>query len=186
MTAFARIALVPMAALLVSATSSARVIPLPKGEGEALVVPVNSPVRFRGFGRYDVARFAGRFVLTGTFIYGCEIECEPPLQADEVFVRIVPDAASAGVLPRWKFRNGNMRIYLVGGERLAQAIVTPREKAALLAGKVEDVRKQVAFVVDDYSAGIECDSASYSARYVALAKPVRLASAKVEGDFGCG
>jgi hypothetical protein len=48
------------------------------------------------------------------------------------------------------------------------------------------VRKQVAIVVDDYSAGIECDSASYSARYVALAKPVRLASAKVEGDFGCG
>jgi hypothetical protein len=186
MNRFARIALVPVAALLMSATPQARVIPLANGEGEALVVPANSPVRFSGFGKYDVARFRGRFVLTGTFVYGCEIECEPPLQSDEVFVRIVPDAASAAILPRWMIRNGDMRIYLVGGDRLANAIVTRSEKAALLAGKVGDVRRQVAIVVDDYRAGIECDSASYTARYVSLARPAQLASAKMEGDFGCG
>lgn len=186
MDRLARIALLPVATLLISATPPARVVPLPKGEGEALVIPARSPIRFEGFGKYDVARFTGRFVLTGTFIYGCEIECEPPLKTDEISARIIPDAASAATLPRWKIRNGDMRIYLVRGERLANAIVTRREKAALLAGKVEDVRRQVAIVVDDYRAGIECDSASYTARYISLARPAQLASAKVEGDFGCG
>jgi hypothetical protein len=177
-----------LALVLVSASPppKAKEIAWAKGDDEAIVIPAGSPVHFAHYDKDHYARFTGRFVLTGTFVYGCDIECEPPLHQADVYASIVPDRAMAAVLPHWKLRNSDMRIYLDNGERLASQIVSKRERAALLAGKVDSVRKKVSIVVDDFRAGIECDSASYSARFVALAKPVQVATARLDGDYGCG
>jgi len=172
---------------LVAAAPAGKPTEIRSGLGdEALVVPAGSPVRFLRFGKDYEGRFSGRFVLTGTFFYGCEIECEPPLQKDQVFAAIVPDPEIAAVLPHWKLRDNDMRIYLVNGERLASQIVTRQERAALLAGKIDDVRRHVTIIVDDFRAGIDCDSAFYSARFVAIAKPIEIARAKPDGNYGCG
>ena len=157
---------------------------LPGGD-EAIVIPAESPVHFKGFNKDHYATFRGRFVLAGTFVYGCNVECEPPQQADWE-ADLIPDPAMAAALPHWKLRNGDLLIYLVDGERLAKQIVTGKERAALMAGKIPDVRRHVAIVVDDFQAGIECDSAFYSARFIAVATPAQIASAKVQPNYGCG
>ena len=182
---FRSLALLPAAACLVSAVSPTRVIPLPDGYGEALIVPAASPVAFVGFDKELVARFRGRFVLTGTFVYGCDIECEPPLAKNDVRGSIVPDPEVAASLPHWKVRATDIRIILNGGERLAAQVLTPGERAAIFAGKADSVRKHVSIVVDNFNTTIECDSPTFSADFVSLAKPAKLATAKLGGDYGC-
>ena len=181
-----RIAVVPLAALIVSAAPAPQEIPL-DNYGEALVIPAASPVRLLRFNKqHAAASFRGRFVLTGMFVYGCDIECELPLAKDDVHGSIIPDPDAAARLPHWKIRNNDMRIYLHGWDRLAAQVVTPDERAAIFAGKVDSIRKHVSIVVDDFNASIECDSASYDARFISLAKPPTVAMAMLAGDYGCG
>jgi hypothetical protein len=181
-----RIAAVPVAALIVSAAPAPRYIPL-DNYGEGLVIPASSPVQLLRLNKqHAVASFRGRFVLTGMFVYGCDIECEPPLAKDDVHGSIIPDSDAAGRLPHWKIRNNDMRIYLHGGDRLAAQVITADERAAIFAGKVDSVRKHVSIVVDHFNAMIECDSASYDVRFISLAKPAKVATAKLGGDYGCG
>jgi hypothetical protein len=176
------VALLSLALISATPAGKAREIPWVPGSDEAIVIPAASPVRFKGFNKDHYAVFSGRFVLTGTFVYGCNVDCDPP--NPDVEADIIPDPGSA--LPHWKLRSGDMLIYLVDGERLANQIVSRQERAALLAGKVKDVRKHVSILVDDFQAGIECDSPFYSARFIAVAKPLKLASAKTEANYGCG
>lgn len=180
-----RIGAVPLAALIVSAAPAPQYIPL-DNYGEALVIPDGSPTRLVRFNKQQAeARFHGRFVLTGMFVYGCDIECDPPLVKNDVHGSIIPDPDVASRLPHWKIRNNDIRILLTGDDRLAAQVLTADERAALLAGKVDSVRKHVSIVVDDFSASIECDSASYTARFISLTKPPKTASAKLDGDYGC-
>lgn len=68
--------ILPFAALLVGSASTAQMFPHPSAQGEALIVPADSPVQFRGFDKSSgYARFEGRFVLTGKFTYGCGSNC---------------------------------------------------------------------------------------------------------------
>ena len=181
-----RIAAVPLSALIVCAAPAPRQLPL-DNYGEALVIPAGSPVRLGYFDKERAtARFRGRFVVTGTFVYGCDIECEPPLAKQDVNGSIIPDRTVAARLPHWKQRNTDIRISLIGDDRLAAQVVTPKERGAIFAGKVDSIRKHVSIVVEDLSAAIECDSASYTARYVSLAKPAKVSTAKLSGDYGCG
>lgn len=183
----ARALIASLSLALMSASPNSKPREIPSGLGEeALVVPDGSPVHFLRYDKDYLGRFSGQFVLTGTFFYGCEIECDPPLQKDQVFAAIVPDPVVASTLPHWKIRNNDMRIYLVNGDRLARKIVSPAERAAILSGKLDDIRRHVAIVVNDFRAGIDCDSASYSAHFVAIAKPAQVATAKLDGDYGCG
>jgi hypothetical protein len=161
-------------------------IPWAPGEDEALIVPAASPVHFIRYDEGHVAHFRGRFVLTGTFIYGCDIECDPPLAKDEVNGSIIPDRDVAARLPHWKVHSNDIRIFLDGGDRLAAQVVTPGERAAIYAGKVDNIRKHVSIIVDDFNATLECDSATYGARFVSLATPPKIAMTKLDGDYGCG
>jgi hypothetical protein len=180
----ALIGVISLAMVAAAPAGKVREIPWAPGDDEALVIPAASPLRFKGFNKDHYAQFNGRFVLTGTFIYGCNIECEPPLKKDDVFVDIIPDRSMARLLPYWKLRGSDMRIFLVDGDRLAKMIVTRKDEARLLAGKIPDVRKHVAIVVTDFEAGIECDSPSYSARFISLAKPAEAARAAADPS-GC-
>ena len=59
---------IAVAMLLAGAAPAERTVPHPGG-GPALVIPAGSPVKFRGFDKGGGARFSGRFVLSGTFIW---------------------------------------------------------------------------------------------------------------------
>ena len=75
MTVLARAALVPLAFLIVSASPGPRKIPLPGHPDEAVIIPPDSPVKFRRWDKYGYAEFDGRFTLSGTFTYGCWSNC---------------------------------------------------------------------------------------------------------------
>ena len=88
-------------------------------------------------------------------------------------------------MPYWKTRRSEIRIQFDNGEQLAEAVVGAAERKALLAGKVSDVRKRVSLKVDDFRLGLDCDSAFYSARFVAIARPPRIARTSRQMDEGC-
>lgn len=183
----ARIASIPLAFLLVSASPADRLIPHPDPgtENEALIIPHDSPVKFRRWDKYGYAQFDGSFVLTGTFTYGCVADCEGPVEEEYLRVDVVPDPAMAARLPHWKVRDHDMSIVIVREKRLAKSIASPRQHAALRAGKIQYVRGRVAIAVDDFRTGIECDSANFTARFVAIAEAPKLAPIELNGDYGC-
>src|SRR5689334_16530398 len=105
-----RLAAAPLAAMILAAAPAPKYLPL-DNYGEGLVIPAGSPVRLLRFNKQNAAAsFSGRFVLTGMFVYGCDIECDPPLAKDDVHGSIIPDSNMAARLPHWKIRNNDMRI----------------------------------------------------------------------------
>jgi len=186
---FLRFALVPLALLLASAAPPEQPIAMPNS-GWTLVVPTGSPVNFRGFGEYGAVRYQGRFVLTGTFSYGCSIECEGTVPESQLVLIVYPDPAVAALMPRVKMQYGDLQsgsaIYIRQESRLAHAISTREERAALRAGRLPEVQGRIAIVVDDLEVSGECDSVTYSVRFVSLAKVQKFTNAEPAGGAGCG
>jgi hypothetical protein len=180
-----RLAAIPLACFLISAGPTEQVVPHPEIQGEALIIPQNSPVQFRGFDKYGTARFSGSFVLTGTFTYGCEVDCEGPVKESDLAVNLVPDPEVVARLPHWKIYHQDVMIHISHGSDLARAIATRQQRVALRTGKLSELRGRVAIVVDEFATGIECDSVYYSARFVRIAQPPRIAKAELNGDYGC-
>lgn len=178
-----------MAALLafvsIGAAPGDRTVPHPGG-GPSLVIPADSPVKFRGFDKDGAAHFTGHLLLTGSFIYGCEVDCEGPVTEGDLEIQVLPDPELARRLPHWKDRGKGMVIDIEPQGRLGQSLATGKQRAELLAGKRPDVRGRISIIVDDYVTDFGCDySPAYSARFVKLAKPPMLAQIPVDGDFGC-
>lgn len=180
-----RHAFLPLALLLLGAAPAPRVIPHPDYPQHRLTIPHDSPVRFRGWDKDGVAVFDGRFVLSGSWSYGCAFDCgDPP---DDAFYQfeLRPDPAIAGRLPRWD-SSGDMSVIITREDRLIRAVVAPALQAALRADQVPYVMGQVAIQVDDFRTGFSCDSPYFSARFVAIAKPRKLARANYSGVSSCG
>lgn len=173
-----------LGALALAAAPPAAEYPLSDVEGEALVVPASSPVAFTGFEEHR-GRFSGEFVLNGTLVYRCEVDCDVPIDPRSLTAFVIPDSSLAGTLPYWKTRRSEIRIHFDNGDELADAVIRAAERKALIAGKVADVRKRVSLKVDEFRLGIDCDSASYQARFVKLARPARIAGAGPPIDEGC-
>ncbi len=184
MRALARIAAIPLVALIIGAAPEPTYIPLGKYD-EGLVIPANSPVTFRQFDQYDSAQFSGRFVLEGVFILDCAY-CEPGYKDNEIRLSMVPDPAIAARLPHWKKHDNDIAIIITNAGSFMRAVSTPTQRRLLLSGKLDEVRGHAAIVVDQYEASLNCDSADYSARFVAIAKPPKIAKVELKGDFGCG
>jgi hypothetical protein len=178
--------MLPLAALLVSAAPAGQVIPHPEVAGEALIVPPESPVRFRGFDKYGRAHFSGRFVLTGYFSYGCRIDCDGP--AKDAFFRfdLLPDPALAARLPHWTKYDNDIMINVSRDSPLIRKIATQRQRADIKAQRIADIEGRITIVVDQFETGLDCESANFSARFVALPKAPVLAKAEFNGDYGCG
>ena len=171
-------------AALAAATPPSAEYPLADVEGEALVVPATSPVAFTGFEDH-LGRFRGQFELKGTLVYRCSVDCDLPIDPRNLTVFVVPNERMAPILPYWKTRRGQIHVYFENDETLANAVITEAERDRLISGKLAEVRKRVALTIDDFRLGLDCDSASYQARFVALAQPaVRIAS-KEEIDTAC-
>jgi hypothetical protein len=186
MNRIARLAVLPLAALLVSATPASQVIPFPDVDGEALIVPADSPVKFTHFDKYGVAHFTGRFVLTGTFfIQGCEETCRG-LTEDDLDVDVFPEPALEARLPHWKVHNNDILVSIRPERRLMRVITNARQRAALIDGKTGDMRGHIAIVVENFQASLECDSANFSARFIAVAKAPQVAHVEFSGNYGCG
>ncbi len=143
-------------------------------------------MKFRGFGEHGIARFSGRVALTGSFTYGCNIECDGQVQNSQLVLVVRPDPEAAAHLPRVKDRDGDVAIYIRNGSRAAHAVTTPQERAALRAGQLPYVQGRIAIVMDDLEISGECDSVFYSARYVSLTKRQKLANSEPAAGFGCG
>ena len=179
-----RLLALALAALSIAAAPPAAEYPLNDVEGEALVVPASSPVKFTGFEEHR-GRFSGEFILNGTLIYRCEVDCDVPIDPRSLTAFVIPDRPLASTLPYWKARRSEIRIQFDNGEQLADAVIGAAERKALLAGKVSDIRKRVSLKVDDFRLGLDCDSAFYSARFVAIARPPRIARLSGPIDEGC-
>ena len=181
----ARSIAIALALLLAGAAPGERIVPYPPG-GPPLIIPAGSPVHFTGFTKDGGARFSGRFVLSGTFVYHCEVECEPGMTENDLSLGIVPDSALAKRLPHWKDRGDDMIVDLSRTSSLKGKLASGREIAGLLAGKVPDVRGRIAVVVDRYAADYGCDySPYYSARFISIAESPQLAKSRIEPNFGC-
>src|SRR5215469_11856922 len=134
MTRPSRLALVPLAFLVVSASPGPVIIPLPRYPDEAVIIPANSPVKFHGWDKYGYAEFDGRFTLSGTFTYGCWSDCSDyngPVEESDLDVRIVPDPSIAARLPRWRHRKNDMLILITQSRPLRASIASQRQHAAL-------------------------------------------------------
>ena len=170
--------------LSLAAAPQAAEYPLDDVEGEALVVPAISPVKFAGLEQH-LGRFSGEFTLEGTLVYRCEVDCDVPIDPRNLAAFVIPNGSQARTLPYWKTRQSEIRIRFENGEDLADAVIGATERKALLDGTVADVRKRVSLKVDDFRLGIDCDSASYSARFVALAAAPAWVETSEEIDTGC-
>ena len=122
---------IAIALLLAGAAPAERTVPH-LGGGPALVIPAGSPVKFRGFDKDGGARFSGRFVLSGTFVYHCEVECEPGMTEADLDLGIVPDPGLAARLPHWKDRGETPVDYSQGGENQHQTLTISEELTLLI------------------------------------------------------
>lgn len=183
MTALARIAAIPLAALTASAAPAPTLIPYPEAEGEVLIVPADSPVKFRSWQEHGTAHFSGRFVLSGTFILQCSGSCD---EDDSVELYIVPDSALVARLPHWKLHKSDMMIAVIRPSQVAKEITTPTQRRRLASGKIPDVRGRISIVAEDFSTLLICDSADYYVRFIAVSKPAKIAPVRFSGNYGCG
>jgi hypothetical protein len=181
-----RVAILTSATLSVGAAPAAQVIPFRKYH-ESITVPAHSPVKFQRFDQYDRARFIGRFVLEGTFVLDCRY-CEPGYKDNELSLSIVPDRSIAARLPHWKVHGDNMEIDITDAARFIRTISSPSERKRLLSGKLtekSDIKGRAALVVDQFEAGLDCESANYSARFVAIATRAKRDQVAPDGGGGC-
>jgi len=184
-SALYRLIVIPFAILLVSA-SPAQFVALPDDPDEGIIVPPDSPVQFHDFDQYGRAHFTGKFVLTGTFTYRCNY-CEPGTKVTEndLEFSIVPDPALLSRLPHWKQHDNDTMVEILQARRFTHAVTAAADRRALLLGKRDEVTGRIAIVVDDFQAGLDCDSANFSAKFVSIAKPVTIAKVQFNGNYGC-
>lgn len=181
-----RLGVIPLAILLVSASPSGKFFALPDDPNEGIIVPPDSPVRFQNFDQYGRAHFTGKFVLTGAFTYRCNY-CEPGTKVTEndLEFSIVPDRILLSRLPHWKQHDNDMMVEILRAKRFTHLVTAAADRRALLSGKRDEVTGRIAVVVDDFQAGLDCDSANFSAKFVSIAKPVRIAEVRLNGNYGC-
>ena len=149
------------------------------------MIPAGSTVKFQRFEHDDRAYFSGKLIIQGTWVLDCDY-CEPGQKDNELHLSIVPDTATIARLPRWKRHNNDIRIDLTDADRFIRSVSTVDERKRLLAGILMEIRGHAAIVVDHYEATLECDAASYSARFVGVAQVAKRANLPTDGDYGCG
>lgn len=185
MKQLARIAILALAPLAMSAVPGPTIIAHPKSEGEALIIPAESSLKFAGWDKYGYAKFKGSFIVTGTFTYGCAVDCEGPVEDAYIRLDLVPDKAIAARLPHWKLRD-NDRMLVISHERnLAHVIATRKQYADIRSGRIQYLQGRVSIVVDDFRTGIECDSANFQARFVSIVQAPKVERIELNGEYGC-
>jgi hypothetical protein len=137
-----------------------------------IVIPDGAPVRFFSFGREETAKFTGWFELRGTYHYGYLTNDR---KADATYgvlaLSFVPDLQFAEKLPYWQGLTPPATLGFSNPRTFVRRVIPQDAVAKLKQKKVFSVSGRAAIVVDDYRAGIECDSAYYNVRFVSLVRP---------------
>ena len=162
-------------------SSKQRVVELYPGVeyGTAIVIPAGSKLEMLPF-KSDMgplAEFRGQFTLSGTYL----VDSYDPDTSATFF----PDKKSRNSLPYWRDRSRPTEIYINNGMAFADAVL-PQDKLRMVkAGTLPAVRGRVTIIAEDFSTSIECDAASYSARFVMVVRPDRQIAAIPSEDEGC-
>lgn len=152
-----------------------------------LHTPPDSPV---GRGTVDPERlfatFAGRFVLTGEFTYGCRVDCTAPIDPEGMALQVVPDPALAKRLPYWGYGKPKpIVIEIFNADLFVARAISEDQMRKLRSGELAFVTGRVVMEVEALRTGIECDSVWYGADLVrVLEAPVPKAVPPAGG--GCG
>ena len=157
-------------------------IPLPGGY-DTLVVPSNSPVRFASFAKYDAAKFAGRFVLSGTYLFGnsnVDGSSERYLE-----LRFTPDPVDAAKLPHRKNYGRIDNVSFTNADDFIKAAIPKDKLAALRNGHIAYLTGKIAIWADAYSIDVECDTQYAYARFISIYKPAPVLAARRMPDSGC-
>jgi hypothetical protein len=156
-------------------------------DGMDLLIPANSPVRLASSGKGEVlARFTGRFTITGLYSIECSIDFDGACSLDGMQVFIQPDAALLARLPRWAMYEGNKPlIELTGADPFIKAQLDAPTLAAFEAGRIEQTTGYASIVVEDLITGVDCDSPWYTARLVSFVPETRIAAREPDGNRGC-
>ena len=176
-------ALCCMSTLTLAQSAKPRVILLHPGahsaDTEAIVIPAGSPMRLVSFPRdfESNAAFRGHFTLSGDY--------ELSGYGDDAVTTLWPDRRSRSVLPYWRDRGGPHEIYISNAWAFAQAVVPKNKLQTMKANKLPSVRGHVTIIADDYKTSIECDVASFSARFVSVVKPAVRIAANPKSEEGC-
>lgn len=132
-------------------------------DGTAIIIPAGSKLQLVSLPPEGIAdaKFSGRLTLTGTY--------ELRGYGDEAWVNLRPDRKSLALLPYWRERweGGPKEIYLDNGWTFARAVVGKAELQKL-QNENYAARGRATIIVDEYQTSIECDRASYSARFVSV------------------
>ncbi len=165
--------------------------------GPDIAIPDGSPVKFDHW-KDGEAVFKGQFVLSGTFEYWCEIgDCGPdeqPITDDFLMVSVFADPDIAARLPHWTPSSYDAKIdwkhieveLRKGDAKVIKAVVSPKQRAALIAGKVPRIEGRISILVNHFTAGLSCDNGPYyAADFLRFAKPAGGALAAIDGPDSC-
>ena len=153
------------------------------GENREVVVPRNSQVWLsydsKDYGGY-AAIFIGDVVISGTYYYGYEFE------GGERTAFIVPDDASAAVLPYWKRWGLPKRIDLSNADDFAKSALAPDVVAKIAKKHLLTTRGRITIVASNYEVTGECDQPIYLAKFKSVYRPKDMLAAKENTILNCG
>jgi len=138
---------------------------------DRIMVPPGSPLHFSGYDKqHDGAvTFRGRFLLTGTFYYGDnDFNDSDTFLAEAV---IFTDKAVLDRLPRFAAHDAANVIHISNPDAFAKAVLPKSFQARVKNGANRYATGHVAIWVDEFSAGMACNAASYEVRFVKIERP---------------
>ena len=165
-----------------AAADSPSTIPLPRGV-DMIVIPPDSPVRFTSMGKHGLAKFNGRFVLSGTYYYGDNEYNDGP----EVYLTLyfVPDPQVAARLPYFKIRGRPNVIFITNSDDFVKAVIPKRTLGKLARKGSPHASGKVSIWADGLKTRIECDAPEYMAHFASVYKPATQLVAAYKPDVGC-
>jgi hypothetical protein len=141
-------------------------------KADIVIVPDGSGLKFVKFDDEHQAVFAGKLTLSGTFYYGDNEYNDGP--GVDLTLYFTPDAATVAHLPFLKTRGKAESLVVTDAAKFGAAVLT-RAQAATLSKKgtpVPYATGHAALTVDNLTVGVVCDVQSFTARFIAVAKPV--------------
>jgi hypothetical protein len=146
---------------------------------EAMILPAGSPMHLASFPRdfESNAKFHGRFTLSGAY--------KVQRYGEETSATIKPDKTSLKLLPYWRDHGGPDEVNISNAEAFAEAVLSPAELQALKAKKGRSPHGRITIIADDYSTSIECDVASFEARFISVVIPAVRIAANPTSEEGC-
>lgn len=140
-------------------------------KADTVVVPEGSGLKFAKFDEEHQAIFTGKLTLTGTYYYG---HGEYDDEGNFFVLYFRPDAASAARMPYLKTRGHPADMVLTNGALFVKTYLPKDTLARVRPGRTTYASGVVTVTVDTVAAGVLCDGASWSARFVSVARPVQV------------